>query len=37
MTYQMSAGAFDEAIRQIIAVGGKFARPERLNVIVFGL
>lgn len=26
--YQMSAGAFDEAIRQIIAVGGKLPDPE---------
>ena len=27
--YQMSAGAFDEAVRQIIAVGGSLPSPER--------
>jgi phosphoribosylformylglycinamidine (FGAM) synthase-like enzyme len=27
--YEMSAGAFDEAVRQIIAVGGKLPRPEQ--------
>ena len=28
-TYEMSAGAFDEAVRQIIAIGGRLPSPER--------
>ncbi len=35
--YQMSAGSFDEAIRQIIAVGGKLPHPEMQDNIFWSV
>jgi phosphoribosylformylglycinamidine synthase len=35
--YQMSAGAFDEAIRQIIAVGGRLPNPKRKDSIFWSV